>query len=85
MDDERVVLRSALCLIDTAAGVCIQCVRAKAVDRLGRDAEQTAAADDLRRRLDIFICRFCKQDRFQNSASFFLGFQTSCWLCSFLA
>ena len=63
MDDERVVLRAALGLKDVQDGLLVERVRAEAVDRLGRNAEQAAAPDDVRRRGDILRCRFGEINR----------------------
>ena len=63
MDDERVVLWTALGLEDVQDGLFVERVGSEAVDRLGRDAEQAAAADDVRRRGDVFRCRFGEIDR----------------------
>ena len=82
MDNERIVLRAALCLVDPAAGVGIQRIRAETVDRLGRNAEQAAPPDDLRRLFDIFLCIFRKQNRIHKNASFCVH---SCCVCSFFA
>ena len=48
MQDERVILRAALGLKNVPHGVRVQSVRAEAVDRLGRDGEQPAAAQNVR-------------------------------------
>ena len=53
MDDERVIRRTALGLVDPAYCVRVQGICAKAVDRLRRDGHQSAIADDLRRLGDL--------------------------------
>ena len=63
VDDERVVLWTALGLEDVQDGLFVEGVGPESIDRLGRDAEQAAAADDVRCRGDVFRCRFGEIDR----------------------
>ena len=65
VQDQGIVLRAALCLEDPRDGGLVQPVRAETVDRLGRDAEQTAFPDNLRGSGNVFVCRFSKTDCFQ--------------------
>ena len=64
MDDEGVVLRTALGLEDMQDGSLIQGVGPEAVDRLGGDAKQAAGSNDGGSGSDIFRCRFGEINRF---------------------
>ena len=64
MDDERVILRTALGQKNAQHRVLVQRVRAEAVDRLRRDRQQPAVPDDLRSGLNILFCGVTKIDCF---------------------
>ena len=51
MDDEGVVLRTALGLKDVPHGLAVEGVRTQTVDRLRRDADEPAAAENVGGRL----------------------------------
>ena len=53
MDDERIVLRAAFCLKDVQNRFLVQRVRAEAIDRLRRNAEESSRADNVCRPRNI--------------------------------
>ena len=53
--DQRIVRRSALRLIYLVDCGCVESVRSQAVDRLGRECDHAAAANDLRADSDRFL------------------------------
>lgn len=63
MDNQRVVLRAALGFKNVQDGLFVEGVGPESIDRLGRDAEQPTAPDDVRRSRDVFRCRFGEIDR----------------------
>ena len=64
MDNERVILRTALGQKNAQHRVLIQRICAKAVDRLRRDRQQPAVPDDLCGGLNILFCGVTKIDCF---------------------
>ena len=53
MDDKRIVLRAALCLENMQHRFLVQRVRAEAIDRLRRNAEESSRADNVCRPRNI--------------------------------
>ena len=55
MEDQRVETGTILCGIDRCDGFVRRPVAAKAIDRLGREGDDLALADRLRRRLNLIL------------------------------
>lgn len=74
MDDERIILRTALGQKNAQHRIFVQRVRAEAIDRLRRDRQQPAVPDDLCGGLDILLCGVFEINCFQVDSFLFLRF-----------